>query len=570
MGLGRLQRIPAREFTAFAGLLSDPAMIVAVLSVVGAAWLPVSWFWRPEGGAPAPAGMDGPASWIAHWWFRPESPACFQPLVPLASLWVAWAHRSAVAREISAAQAPGRTAFSPWLQWWRLPFLPIGLILLAVSHLSHVPTFAVTALQFILWGLLQHAAGAKVLRAARIPMVLLFTMTFPPETVWGIVRDTPAGWTAQSVVAVGSRLGMAWSLDGVVVQTPAGAFDLGLRRCFSAAVVGTAFWTLVAGLAGRLSRGSMLAGIALATTAVGLLDLLCCVAALLLKPKLPWLSAALLSSTAWIWFIPSFGLGMTVFGRRFRATRRADRRGADIGEAFEVGNRERIKPGVSIPRFRLDAMVRRRLATGSLAVLVVSLFGTWSTTRLLAAGSWLPSIPESIGDWEGTIVPEDPIILRILGNPRMVGRTYRNQFNDRVEFSLVTAGMFENYHDPTVCVGGGDYRLTGSRNVPIGSGPEQARAMIFRHRRNPDHRIVMWYWQQFQDGSTDTESRMGNFRDFFARLRTGYSSILQGKKTVLIRIFAPFDIRRDPDAGLAQDQVGQIARAVHRHLRQNQ
>lgn len=220
--------------------------------------------------------------------------------------------------------------------------------------------------------------------------------------------------------------------------------------------------------------------------------------------------------------------------------------------------------GLRIPRSS-----RRRLVAASTMVLVVGLGGIWSTTRLLAAGTWLPTVPESIAEWDGTVVPSDPAVLDILGNPRMVGRTFRNAFGDRVEFSLVTAGMFENYHDPTVCVGGGDYRMTGSREVPLGElgADNRARAMVFRHRRNPDHRILMWYWQQFEDGSTDTESRMGNFRDLRARLRTGFGAIVLGRRTVLVRVFAPFDVRRDPDAWLVQSQVREIADAVHRHLK---
>jgi hypothetical protein len=218
---------------------------------------------------------------------------------------------------------------------------------------------------------------------------------------------------------------------------------------------------------------------------------------------------------------------------------------------------------------RIAASSRRRLAGASALVLAVGLAGIWSTTRLLAAGTWLPTVPESIGDWSSTVVPADPVVLAILGNPRMVGRTYRNPFGDQVEFSLVTAGMFENYHDPTVCVGGGDYRMTGTRDVPLGVGSagNRARAMVFRHRRNPDHRILMWYWQQFEDGSTDTESRMGNFRDLRARLRTGFGAVALGRRTVLVRVFAPFDIRRDPDAWLVQSQVREIADAVHVHLK---
>ncbi len=551
------------DATVLARIIRDPLVLLAALSVVAAAWVPVTWFWSPATG-PAPAGLDGPASWIARWWFRSDSPACFQPFVPVAALGIAWVHRTRIARCVADATQSGNLTPPVRAGWPALPILPLSLGVLTISHLTHVPSLAVAGLQGVLVGIVHRTWGTRVLRAARIPLFLLAVMTFPPETVWGMLRDIPAGWTAQSVVWTGNRLGLPWTADGSVVQTAAGVLDLGLKRCFAAVVASAGFWTLVLALARGVPVAKGLLGIGAAMGTVGALETTACVAAAILKSRYPSLSAAVVSTTAWVWFIPAVASGNAIFGR---SRRRPGSRGAGFAaaDAVQYGTVE----GGSAPGTLIWAPVaRRRLAIGSLAVLVVAMFGTWSTTRLVAAGSWLPSVPETIGEWEGTVVPADVETLRVLGNPRMVGRTYRNPFNDRVEFSLVTAGMFENYHDPTVCVGGGDYRLTATRTVPIGVGDAEARAMVFRHRRTPDHRIVMWYWQQFQDGSTDTESRMGNFRDFTARLRTGYSSIVEGKKTVIVRIFAPCDIRRDSDAGLAQFQVSQIAQAVHRHLRE--
>ena len=220
----------------------------------------------------------------------------------------------------------------------------------------------------------------------------------------------------------------------------------------------------------------------------------------------------------------------------------------------------------------VPAPARRGLWLASTAILLTAAAGSFATMRMVRAGNWLPTVPESVGYWESQVVPPDPIILKMLGKPRMIGRTYRNPFGDRVEFSLVTAGMFENYHDPTICVGGGAYRLTGTRELPFSGdkGPNRARAMLFRHRKDPNQRIILWYWQQFRDGSTDTESRMGNFRDFPARLRTGYGAVVLGKQTVLARVFTPFDIRTDADGSMAQDRVRTIASAVYSHLRGKQ
>jgi len=219
------------------------------------------------------------------------------------------------------------------------------------------------------------------------------------------------------------------------------------------------------------------------------------------------------------------------------------------------------------PAYRWAPAPRLVLALAA-GVAAVSLAGAFSTLRMVRAGGWLPSVPEGIGYWESTVVPPDSAVLSQLGNPRSIGRTYRHPLGDTVEMSVVTAGMFENYHDPTICVGGGDYRLTAVEKVAIseGNAPARARAMIFRNRRDPNLRILMYYWQQNRDGGTDTEARMGNLRDIAARLRTGYGAVVLGHQTVLVRVFSLYRAERDPKARHAQRIVDEVARAVHKQL----
>ncbi|MFM7321199.1 MAG: exosortase-associated EpsI family protein [Armatimonadota bacterium] len=219
------------------------------------------------------------------------------------------------------------------------------------------------------------------------------------------------------------------------------------------------------------------------------------------------------------------------------------------------------------PTYRSAAPSRTIL--GIAAVFVgVSLAGTFATLRMVRAGGWLPDVPEVIGYFEGTVVPPNAAVLAQLGNPRSTGRTYRHPLGDMVELSVVTAGMFENYHDPTICVGGGDYRMTGVGTVALGDGEAapRARAMVFRHRRDSNLRILMYYWQQNRDGTTDTEARMGNLRDIAARLRTGYGAVFLGHQTVLVRVFTVYRAERDPSAEHAQRVVDEISRAVQRKL----
>lgn len=213
--------------------------------------------------------------------------------------------------------------------------------------------------------------------------------------------------------------------------------------------------------------------------------------------------------------------------------------------------------------------IRQRVLQATAWIGATVALGSFCTYRYLQAGSWLPPVPATIDDWEATDAPIPPDTLAILGNPRATGLRYRSPFNDIVDFSQVTAGMFENYHDPTVCVGGGDFQMTARRIVTLGSGPDAgvARAMVFRHRKENDVRIIMYYWQQNSDGTTDYEARMGNFRDILARFKTGFSSVVLGRRTLLIRIHAFFKESQDPDGLHTQTQVHAISEAIYAHLR---
>jgi len=203
-----------------------------------------------------------------------------------------------------------------------------------------------------------------------------------------------------------------------------------------------------------------------------------------------------------------------------------------------------------------------------LGFVLVSFAGAFATLRMIRAGGWLPAVPEAINLFESTVVPPNTEVLAQLGYPRSVGRIYRHVLGDTVELSVVTAGMFENYHDPTVCVGGGDYRLTavGTAFLADGADAQRARSMVFRNRRDSNMRILMYYWQQNRDGTTDTEARMGNLRDIVARLRTGYGAVVSGHQTVLVRVFTVYRAERDPLAEHAQRTVDEVSRAVHRRL----
>jgi hypothetical protein len=202
-------------------------------------------------------------------------------------------------------------------------------------------------------------------------------------------------------------------------------------------------------------------------------------------------------------------------------------------------------------------------------ILVTAILGTFAAERFKHAGAWLPTMPYSIGAWDSVDTPIASDVLRGLGNPQTNAKTYNNPLGEHVFASVMAVGPFENYHDPMVCVaGGGNFFLTAKKIFPL-DGPNSGsiRAMIFK-RRDGDIRMLMYYWQQNRDGTTDTAARMGSYSDMLARFDTGYGAVIMGHQTCLMRIYA-FINPDDEKGAQAQRNVEEVSRAIYHSLRQD-
>lgn len=205
---------------------------------------------------------------------------------------------------------------------------------------------------------------------------------------------------------------------------------------------------------------------------------------------------------------------------------------------------------------------RTRVAMIFLVMLVTLLYLT--SYRMAAASTWLPSLPSALEGMTLQPHPVDQNTLIMLGNPRGTAGAYQVGDARPVEVTMVTGGMFENYHDPTACVGQGQFETIGIDTVDIADDLEKAvvRRLTFRHRLNSDIRMVMYYWQQRKSGSIDFRARMGNFRDMPARVEHGWSTLLNHDPTVIVRTYVLFDGRSnavDEEARLKAVSAGIVA-----------
>ena len=205
---------------------------------------------------------------------------------------------------------------------------------------------------------------------------------------------------------------------------------------------------------------------------------------------------------------------------------------------------------------------RTRVAMVFLVVMVTLLYLTGY--RMAAASTWLPPMPSALEGMTLQAHPVDENTLIMLGNPRGTAGAYQVGDARPIEVTMVTGGMFENYHDPTACVGQGQFETIGIDTVDIADGQEKAvvRRLAFHHRVNPDIRMVMYYWQQRKSGSIDFRARMGNFRDMPARVEHGWSTLLNHDPTVIVRTYVLFDGRSnetDEEARLKAISAGIVS-----------
>ncbi len=198
--------------------------------------------------------------------------------------------------------------------------------------------------------------------------------------------------------------------------------------------------------------------------------------------------------------------------------------------------------------------------------------GVFSTFRFQHAGAWLPDVsdtagvPGQVGAWTATAQEVAPAVRGILGYPLVSAYEYKNPLGETVYLSLVAAGPFENYHDPTVCVADNGFTNTAKEvfALPGANGQAKVRALVFK--RGDGLRILMYYWQQTRDGQTSVERRMGNYRDVAARLSTGWDAVGLGKQVCIVRIYNVID-PADEQGRQAQRNLNEVSVALFKGLK---
>lgn len=221
------------------------------------------------------------------------------------------------------------------------------------------------------------------------------------------------------------------------------------------------------------------------------------------------------------------GLIQEGFGRRYIRDEWHDSLGfalVFVGLGFIVGLAKCLGSpvGLEVPKVSGSAS-GRNLSRRTSAILALLLFlGLASAGELLLRGSeraaaveraaQFESIPMNIEDWRGQEQPVNEEITALLGQDRILHRSYENNLGERVSVWVIywsSAKLVKGYHHPDVCLGNGGFRANERWMETValaGGGSVAATAREFR-RGERESQFVLYWTQEGNRIWTDADER---------------------------------------------------------------
>ena len=222
-----------------ADLSSLPAQVLRLLSAhrpwipvalayLAAWWLPVSWIWSlAHPGVARPEGIDGPISWL-WWdqWGRTDSPNSFQFFLPLGVALLTWDRRLELIdawERVLRHEREGRKRSNK-----RTPLVVVlGCCLLAVSHLTHLPSLAIASLIAIAAGVVVHIYGTAMLQPLRLPLTYWLLMVPLPASLSSKFATVVSNGTIRAAVATLHAFGKPAKAFPLQIQLGGTSIDVG-------------------------------------------------------------------------------------------------------------------------------------------------------------------------------------------------------------------------------------------------------------------------------------------------------------------------------------------------------
>lgn len=174
--------------------------------------------------------------------------------------------------------------------------------------------------------------------------------------------------------------------------------------------------------------------------------------------------------------------------------------------------------------------------------------------------TWFLPVPVATGLWDATEIPPPPAAVQQLGSADMQGWLFSNLFRENVEGQVIATNKFEAYLDPVDTMETYGYSVTAQKRVPLFGKQGPVRSLIFRDFRD-NRRVLMYYWQQYADGTTRADTAGGHQGDPLARFRIGLDTIFTATPSCLVRIYTQIH-PADYKAIQARRNLNQVALAL--------
>lgn len=556
----------------------------------------------------------GPVAWTSSLWFFPNSPLIFQPYIPILAGLLVWARRRELAdlyRRLSRrvvvpeGQQGGDDGYDPYFSrkrafWQRgrrfsgattdplrgsIWLAALGCLLALVTYTTQTPGIAILGLLMILVGAIYYIYGQTILAALTIPLLFLLLMIPPPEALFSFLNPTAQVATASVVGDLLQEIGVTTKMRGHVLLLDGYRLEIFLALSGFNVVIPVMMVTFWWVLYKRAKFNTALVLLAVAMIVSLVIHILRFVLAGVVGSMLgnDDIAKAINIANSFFLIVPT--LAIIYFVGRALGVGAARRVAADWYGAYDSEGHfgqsgasaiadarlreESAEVEAARPAQRARAAAKNRHVAAMITL--CCLLALFINYRMGKAGEWIPAPPQEVsqGIWQAVDAPIPESTLKGLGDPKAEGRLYNNPFGDPpVNVSIIAGDSFEAYHEPTVCTAAFGFFLKAERELNIDGPNSKIRAMLMRNDTQGETpvRIIMYYWMQHNDGSTDTDRRMGNYRDIAARFKTGLNAAVFGRKTCLVRVFAvvpPADINGEQ----THRNIRNISRAIYQRMK---
>lgn len=200
-------------------------------------------------------------------------------------------------------------------------------------------------------------------------------------------------------------------------------------------------------------------------------------------------------------------------------------------------------------------------------LIVMAVLGIVTGTRMQQRGQWLPEVPNEIGPWRAIDVPLESATVKTLGEPKTLGRQYKNPFDEPVDVHVIAGESFDAYHEPAMCMSGYGFTLTAQLFPPVFGKDNTARAMVLKHEES-GVRVLMLFWVQYEDGTTSGIGDMHAYADMSQRMKVGWNTVMNGKQAVIVRAYTRIP-PGDESGAQARRNLYEVARGMYNGIKKD-